>query len=69
MTTTCPGQRLGANARSTYASKTAALVAPSTARVGPIPSKLMLESTVVFSPRLRGTEKAAIVGLSVRSRR
>src|SRR5215212_8937042 len=54
MTTICPLCRLGASTRSTYASKTTAVVAPSTASDGPIPSKLMLESiesSVVFLPR------------------
>ena len=31
------------------------MVEPSTVSVGPIPSKLMLESSVVFVPRFRGT--------------
>src|SRR5215204_6129949 len=31
------------------------VVAPSTAKDGPIPQQLMLESRVVFLPRLRGT--------------
>ena len=35
----------------------APLAAPSTASEGPIPSMLMLESSVVFLPRLRGTEQ------------
>jgi hypothetical protein len=55
MTTICPGRRLGASTRSTYASKTKAVVASSTVSDGPIPSQLMLESSVVFLPRLRGT--------------
>ncbi len=54
ITTTCPGFEEGANTRSTYASKTALFVEPRTARVGPIPSELMLAKSVVFLPRLRG---------------
>ena len=40
-------------------SKTILVVAPSTARQGPIPSMLMLASSVVFFPQLRGTEQYA----------
>jgi hypothetical protein len=35
------------------------VVLPSTAKHGPIPSKLMLAKSVVFLPRLRGTEQRA----------
>ena len=35
-------------------------MAHSTARDGPIPSTVMLESNVVFGPRLRGTEQKAL---------
>src|SRR5215212_7108716 len=59
ITTTCPGCRLGARASSTYASKTALVVAPSTAKDGPIPQSVMLESNVTFFPQLRGAEQYA----------
>ena len=36
-----------------YASNTALVVPPCTARVGPIPSELMLANSIVFFPRLR----------------
>src|ERR671911_603548 len=51
---------MGASTRPTYVSKISRLVAPSTASDGPIPSMLMLESSVVFLPRLRGTEQQAL---------
>ncbi len=54
ITTTCPGRRLGASASSTYASKTALVVAPSTAKDGPMPESVMLESRVTLAPQLRG---------------
>src|SRR5215211_4649016 len=59
ITTTCPGCRRGARACSTYASKTALVVAPSTAKDGPIPESVMLESRVTFFPQLRGAEQCA----------
>src|SRR5215218_1411836 len=43
--------------------------APSTVSEGPIPSKLMLESSVVFLPRFLGTDRDTAAGLLVRSRR
>ncbi len=42
------------------ASKTILVVAPSTARHGPIPSAVMLASSVVLGPRLRGTEQRTL---------
>src|SRR5215217_8534633 len=60
MTTTSSLRRVGARTRSRYVSKTSRSVAPSTASDGPIPSTLMLASTVVFLPRLRGTEQWAL---------
>jgi hypothetical protein len=60
MTTICPVRRIGMSTFSTEVSKTREGVAPSTASEGPIPSKLMLESSVVFLPRLRGTESRTI---------
>jgi hypothetical protein len=63
MTTTRPGGRLGASTSFTYASKTRTVVAPSTVRDGPIPSKLMLESNVVFLPRLLWALEGAIARL------
>src|ERR671916_121731 len=54
MTTTCPGRRVGTSAFSTYASKTALVVAPSTASDGPMPESVMLESRVTFFPQLCG---------------
>src|SRR5215212_11733389 len=59
ITTTCPGCRLGVRACSTYASKTALVVAPSTAKDGPIPESVMLESNVTFLPQLLGTAQRA----------
>src|SRR5215203_1324776 len=59
ITTICLGRRLGASASSTYASKTALVVAPSTASDGPIPERVMLESNVTFLPQLRGAEQRA----------
>src|SRR5215212_9115678 len=59
ITTICPGRRLGASASSTYASKTALVVAPSTARDGPIPQSVRLQSNVTFLPQLRGAEQRA----------
>lgn len=53
-TTTCPGRSEGARTRSTYASKTAFVALPTTARHEPIPFALILASSVVFLPRLRG---------------
>jgi hypothetical protein len=59
-TTTCPARRLGASASSTYyASKTALVVAPSTASDGPMPESVMLASRVMFGPQLRGDEQCA----------
>jgi hypothetical protein len=37
-----------------------AVVLPTTAMHGPIPSALMLARSVVFAPRLRGTEERAL---------
>src|SRR5215213_8508617 len=54
ITTTCLLRSAGASTRSRYVSKTAAVVAPSTASDGPIPSTLMLASRVAFLTRLRG---------------
>src|SRR3712207_9247635 len=59
ITTTCPARRLGASASSTYASKTALVVAPSTASDGPMPESVMLASRVMFGPQLRGDEQCA----------
>src|SRR5215212_3410417 len=59
ITTTCPAERLGASASSTYASKTARVVAPSTPSDGPMPLSVMLESRVTFLPQLRGDEQCA----------
>ena len=54
-TTTCPGESEGASrTRSTYASNTALIVLPSTARQGPIPPEPMLAKRVVFLPRFLG---------------
>src|SRR5215213_11036287 len=58
ITTTCPERRLGASA-STYASKTALVLAPSTASDGPMPESAMLESRVTLAPPLRGAEQSA----------
>jgi hypothetical protein len=44
--------RGGASTRSTYASNTSRSMGPSTASEGPIPQRLMLESSVEFFPRL-----------------
>ena len=55
-TSTCPGCKDGARTSSTYASETALVVEPTTARHGPIPSWVMLASKVVFLPRFQGTE-------------
>src|SRR5215213_975349 len=60
ITTTCLLRSVGASTRSTYVSKTKVVVAPSTASDGPIPSTLMLASSVVFLPRLRGREQWAL---------
>ncbi len=60
ITTTCPGRSVGARTCSTSVSKTSRVVVPSTAREGPIPFRLMLESNVVFLPQLRGTEQRAL---------
>ena len=54
MMTTCPGERLGTSACSTYASKTALVVAPSTATDGPMPESVMLQSSVRFLPQFLG---------------
>ena len=51
ITITCPDQRVGTRICSMYASKTALVVPPSTARHGPIPSAVMLAKSVVFLPR------------------
>src|SRR3712207_6550832 len=59
ITTTCPGCRLGTRASSTYASKTVLVVDPSTAKDGPMPESVMLESRVTFFPQLRGAEQSA----------
>src|SRR3712207_6987953 len=59
ITTTCPARRLGASASSTYASKSALVVAPSTASDGPMPESVMLASRVTFGPQLRGEEQCA----------
>jgi hypothetical protein len=59
ITTTCPGPSDGASASSTYASKTAIVVAPSTAIHGPIPSRVMLANRVTLLPQLRGTSPYA----------
>jgi hypothetical protein len=40
-----------------------AVVLPTTAMDGPIPSTLMLAKNVVFAPRLRGTEERALCPL------
>jgi hypothetical protein len=48
--TTCPSSSSGRSTCSRYVSKTSAVVVPSTTRDGPIPSKLMLASNVVFLP-------------------
>ena len=37
------------------------MLAPSTVSDGPIPSVLMLESTVVLAPRLRATDQCALL--------
>ena len=58
-TTICPERRLGASASSTYASKTALVVALSTASDGPMPESVMLASRVTFAPQLRGEEQCA----------
>jgi hypothetical protein len=54
ITTTCPGESFGASTRSTYASNAALVVLPTIAMHGPIPSKVMLASSVTFFPQLRG---------------
>jgi hypothetical protein len=48
ITTICSERRFGASASSTYVSKTALVVAPSTASDGPMPESVMLESKVTF---------------------
>ena len=53
-TTIRPGLRLGAGTRSRYASKTSRVVGPSTARHGPMPRAVMLESKVTFLPQFLG---------------
>ena len=59
MTATCPGETLGASSFSTYASKPALVVATSTARDGPMPESVMLQSSVTLLPQLRGAEHSA----------
>ncbi len=58
-TTTRPARGPGGSASSTYASKTAPVVAPSTTSDGPMPSSVMLEISVTFLPQSRGAEHGA----------
>ena len=51
---TYPDLGVGASTPLRYASNTLRVVAPSTASDGPMPSVLMLESSVTFFPQLRG---------------
>ena len=56
MSTICPAESEGAKKPSTYASKTRASVAPSTAIASPIPPSSVIEAIrVVFLPRFLGT--------------
>src|SRR5918998_362882 len=50
ITTTCPGESVGASTASRYVSNTSRVVGPSTASDGPIPQRLILESSVTFFP-------------------
>jgi hypothetical protein len=57
ITTTHSGEVVGARAYSTCASKTALVVAPSTARDNPMPESVMLQSSVTFLPQSRDAEQ------------
>src|SRR5215210_3905304 len=55
-----PGAKRGRqNPLDVKASKTSFVVPPTTAKHGPIPSLVMLAKSVVFLPRLRGTDQRA----------